>query len=184
MFLYILNMVSYFTFHIYFLDFCHSQTTGKQLQDGEDRKPLGVKSLLTPFELYMQNGPNYAILRVFLWSVIRYVYLMIYSMSVRYLLLNFKTILDVFPFFIYISSFILSIQSQMQLVVWIQMWKFLKEVRYNQYKLGIFESYLMALSLLTKEKRGFFLNFPTPGMRRNKRLLECWESLYYCWGSG
>lgn len=180
-------MVNYCTFHIYFLDSCHSQTTGKQLQDEEDRKPLGVKSLLTPYELYMQNGPNYAILRVFLWSVIRYVYLMIYSISVRYLLLNFKTILDGFPIFIYIFSFILSIQSQMQLFVWIQMWKFLKEVRYNQYKLGIFESYLMALSLLTKEKHVlvfFFLNFPTPGMRRNKHLLECWESLYYCWGSG
>lgn len=106
MFLYTSNMVNCCTFHVYFLDTCHSQNTGKQLQDGEDAKPLGVKSLITPYELCMQNEPNYAFLRVFLWF---YVYLTIYSLSVSYLLPNFKSFLDDFSLFIYIFSFILSI---------------------------------------------------------------------------
>lgn len=84
-------MVNYYTFHIYFLDISYSQNTGKWLQDRDDRQTLGVESLLATYDYCMHFAPNYAFLRLFLWV---YIWL-IYSISARYLLLNFKNILDV-----------------------------------------------------------------------------------------
>lgn len=77
LFLYTSHMIIYCVFHICFLDSCHPQNTGKQLQGREGSKPLGEKSLTIPYKLYIQKGLNYAFLGVLPWFCD---YMMIYSM--------------------------------------------------------------------------------------------------------